>query len=407
MAVSRKDNKGRKLDTGFSQRKDGRYCYRYQLNGETKSIYDWSLPNLKEKAKKIQRDIEDGIDSCSADKMTLNECFQKYIDSKIRIRETTKMNYIYLYNKYVKDVLGDKKISKIKFSDLKKLYNDLLNNTLQFGTLTLVHNTIAPAFDLAVRDNIIRNNPTDGLLKEIRNTHDTKTDKRIAMSPREQAEFMNYARNSIVYEEYVPLFTVFLGTGLRVGECFALTWNDVDLKNGIINVNKTLTYKVRQNGKAEFHIAPTKTGAGTRTIPMLKEVKAAFVEMKKRRMEYGRCETVVDGYEDFVFYNKRKHVHKPNTINRVIISIIKGYNKQELEKAEKEKREAFQIRHFSVHNLRHTFCTNYCKLETNLKTIQGIMGHSDISITMKVYAEATEESKQESFKNLEGKFMIG
>ena len=405
--ANRKDNKGRVLRQGESQRKDGRYMYRWTYEGKTNTIYSMSLPELREKETQIQRDIEDGIDSNRADKMTLNDCFDRYLQTKTRLRETTLTNYKYLYDRYVRATLGEKKVGKIKFSDLQRMYNNLLEDKIEIGTLTLLHNTISPALDLAVRDNIIRSNPTNGLMKEVRNSHDTSRKKRVAMTSKEQTEFMNYARNSDLYCVYVPMFTVFLGTGLRVGELLALTWSDIDFKKKNINVNKTLTYKVGTNKKAELHISPTKTGAGTRTIPMLEEVRKAFLEMRKERIANGMCETMVDGYSDFVFTNSRNHVHKPNTINRVMDNIIKAYNKEEIANAKKEKREAFEIRHFSVHNLRHTFLTNYCQFETNLKTIQDIAGHSDISITMKVYAEATEESKKESFERLEGKFKIG
>lgn len=405
--AEKKDSKGRVLRTGESQRKDGRYCYRYQLDGKTKSIYDWDLASLREKARKIQRDLESGIDSASADKLTLNDCFDKYIATKVRLRESTVTNYKYMYDRYIREDLGKRAIGKIKFSDLQKLYNKLLDGTLQFGTLRLLHNALNPTFELAVRDNIISKNPAKDLLKELRNTHETKQEKRFAMTEKEQAVFMDYARNSPIYSVYVPLFTVFLGTGLRVGECLGLTWDDLDFKNNVISVNKTLSYKGRENGKTEFFINPTKTGAGTRTIPMLKEVRKAFLEEKEKQMAKGQCESVIDGYSGFVFSNSRNHAHKPNTINRVIESIVNNYNKEELELAKKEKREPFQIRHFSVHNFRHTFATRYCQIETNLKTIQEIMGHSDISITMQIYAEATEESKARSFENLEGKFKIG
>lgn len=405
--AEKKDSKGRVLRTGESQRKDGRYCYRYQLDGKTKSIYDWDLASLREKARKIQRDLESGIDSASADKLTLNDCFDKYIATKVRLRESTVTNYKYMFDRYIREDLGKRAIGKIKFSDLQKFYNKLLDGTLQFGTLRLLHNALNPTFELAVRDNIISKNPAKDLLKELRNTHETKQEKRFAMTEKEQAAFMDYARNSPIYSVYVPLFTVFLGTGLRVGECLGLTWNDLDFKNNVISVNKTLSYKGRENGKTEFFINPTKTGAGTRTIPMLKEVRKAFLEEKGKQMAKGQCESVIDGYSGFVFSNSRNHAHKPNTINRVIESIVNNYNKEELELAKKEKREPFQIRHFSVHNFRHTFATRYCQIETNLKTIQEIMGHSDISITMQIYAEATEESKARSFENLEGKFKIG
>lgn len=405
--AEKKDNKGRVLRTGESQYKDGRYCYRYRLDGKTKAVYDWDLAKLREKEKQIQRDLENGIDASLANKMTLNDCFDKYMATKVRLRESTITNYKYMYDRYVREDFGKRAIGKIKFSDLQKLYVTLLDDVMKFGTLRLLHNALNPAFELAARDNIISKNPAKDLLKEIRNTHETKQEKRLALTEREQAEFMDYVRNSAIYGRYLPLFTVFLGTGLRVGECLGLTWKDIDFKNNVISVNKTLIYKVRENGKAEFYINPTKTGNGTRTIPMFKEVRKAFLEEKERQMENGVCESVIDGYSGFVFSNIRNHAHKPNTINRVIDSIVNNYNKEEAELAKKEKREAFQIRHFSVHNFRHTFATRYCQLETNLKTIQEIMGHSDISVTMKIYAEATEESKAKSFENMEGKFKIG
>lgn len=407
MAVSRKDSKGRKLDTGYTQRKDGRYCYRYQVDKKTHYLYDRSLADLKEKVKRLHKDLEGGIDVSQAHKTTLNDCFESYISAKRKLRDTTRNNYIYLYDKFVKESIGKKVISKITIPDVENFYNSLLENGMKYGSLKIIHCIMKSAFNDAVRRSLIVNNPTNGCLKAVSDNCETKQEKRFAMTQREQAEFMNYARNSELYADYVPVFTIFLGTGLRCGELFALTWQDVDFKNNMISVTKTLTYKVASNGNAEFHISPTKTNAGTRDIPMLTEVRKAFLQMRERSLLNGRCETVVDGYSDFVFSNSRNHVHKPNTINRVIGNIIKKYNEEEAKRAKKEKREPFQIRHFSVHSFRHTFLTNYCQFETNLKTIQDIAGHSDISITMAVYAEATRESKQESFKNLEGKFKIG
>ena len=58
------------------------------------------------------------------------------------------------------------------------------------------------------------------------------------------------------------------------------------------------------------------------------------------------------------------------------------------------------------HYLRHTFCTRLCENESNLKVIQSIMGHADITTTMDVYAEATQEKKQEIVANLRGKIII-
>ena len=155
-----------------------------------------------------------------------------------------------------------------------------------------------------------------------------------------------------------------------------------------------------------MHITTPKTATGCRTVPMLTEVRKALLQERKRQMSEGGSSAEIDGYTGFVFTNRYGYVHNPQTINRAIERIYTAFNKEEAAKAAKEQRKPLVIRHFSVHNLRHTFCTRFCENETNIKVIQDIMGHSDISTTMNIYAEATENKKKESFENLEGKIKI-
>ena len=96
----------------------------------------------------------------------------------------------------------------------------------------------------------------------------------------------------------------------------------------------------------------------------------------------------------------------PHVVNRAIERIIRDCNLDETERAKQERREAVLLPHFSVHNLRHTFCTRLCENEPNLKIIQEIMGHRNIETTMDVYNEATKERKVASFASLEGKIKI-
>lgn len=406
-----KDLKGKEIGKGFSQRKDGRYCYRLTKDGKSACIYDTNLDRLKAAAKRAEKAIESGKYIDGSNKMTLNDCFEIYLNMKRPdIEDTTYDNYVFLYDRYIRDGIGSRRIASIKYDEMVSLYKRLLRDHLQIGSLKIIHNILNPTFRYALKNKIVDENILLDIWDDVKVSKDKKPKKKVAMTEREQREFMNYARNSAVYSEYVPLFTILFGTGLRIGECLALTWDDVDLKREIISVNKTLVYRGQKSdkrGAGRFQINSTKTEAGEREIPMLSEVKKAFLELKKRRLTNGICETIIGEYGDFVFCNSNNHVYKATAINRAITGVINAYNKSEAKIAEEEKREAFQIRHFSAHGFRHTFATNYCQHETNLKTIQEIMGHADISITMKVYADATEESKRESFKNLEGKFMIG
>ena len=126
MAEKRKDNKGRNLRTGESQRKDGRYMYRWTVEGKEKTVSALSLEELREKERQIQRDMEDGVDSRKADTTTLNDMFTKYMAGKTELKQSTRTNYNYMYKNYVHDNLGKKKLSKIKYSDVKAFYTSLL-----------------------------------------------------------------------------------------------------------------------------------------------------------------------------------------------------------------------------------------------------------------------------------------
>lgn len=134
--------------------------------------------------------------------------------------------------------------------------------------------------------------------------------------------------------------------------------------------------------------------------------KQAFLQERENQLETGFNKTIIDGYSGFVFQNRFGDCLNAHCINRAIERIRRDYNNKETDMAAKEQREPELIPHFSVHNLRHTFCTRFCENETNLKIIQEIMGHADISTTMNIYNEATKEKKIESFANLEGKIKI-
>lgn len=120
----------------------------------------------------------------------------------------------------------------------------------------------------------------------------------------------------------------------------------------------------------------------------------------EEQKESGWNDVEIDGMSGFIFCNRFGNVPNPQSVNRTIKRIIADYNASEVVEAKKQHREAVLLPDFSAHYLRHTFCTRLCEQETNLKVIQSVMGHKDIQTTMDIYAEATEEKKQESFERL-------
>lgn len=132
--------------------------------------------------------------------------------------------------------------------------------------------------------------------------------------------------------------------------------------------------------------------------------------MNYKEYEMQKCmgfkSETIDGYTNFVFLTTGGSVMSASSVNRGIKLIIKAYNEQEEAKAKEEDREPVLLPDFSAHHLRHTFCTRLCENETNLKIIQSVMGHADITTTMDIYADATDEKKQEIMADLKGKIIL-
>lgn len=410
MAKVRKDLRGRSLRKGEVQRSsDKRYMYTYtDPMGRRKFIYANDLAELREKEAKLMKDQLDGLDLYVAGKASVNDTFDRYMSTKYNLRESTKSSYLYTYDHYVRDTFGKKRIADIKYSDVLQFYYYLLNEVkIALGTLDTVHCLLHPTFQLAVRDEIIRNNPTDGVMKEISRESGKNRGIRHALTVEQQRAFMEYIANHPIYYHWWPMFTVLLGTGCRIGEALGLRWQDLDYDRRTISINHSLSYYQKpESNKSVLRISKPKTEAGIRTIPMLDVVKDAFEMLYEEQLENGFNETEIDGMSGFIFCNRFGTVPNPQTVNHTIKRIANSYNADEVVRAKKERRDPIILPNFSCHHLRHTFCTRLCENETNLKVIQSIMGHRNIETTMDIYAEATEEKKQESFENLATKLDV-
>lgn len=403
MAKARKDQRGRALKTGEQQRKDKIYQYSYtDPLGRRRFIYAGDLVTLREKEKQLTKDQLDGLDLYVSGRATVNDTFDRYISAKYNLKDQTKTNYVYIYNRFVRDTFGLKKIKDIKYSDVLQFYYYLLNERgLQYNTLDTVHTLLHPTFQLAVRDDIIRKNPTDGVMREISQNGGKNKGIRRALTIEQQRAYMDYISNHPVYYHWWPMFTILLGTGCRIGEALGLRWEDVDFEKRMISVNHTLVYYKRTDeDTAALRVSTPKTEAGIRTIPMLDVVFDAFQMLHEEQKETGFNESVIDGMTGFVFCDRFHNVPNPSSVNRAIKRIVNTYNNEEILEAARQKREPLLLPEFSCHQLRHTFCTRLCENETNLKVIQSVMGHRDIATTMDIYAEATDTKKRESFDQL-------
>lgn len=188
---------------------------------------------------------------------------------------------------------------------------------------------------------------------------------------------------------------------IRVGEITGLRWEDIDFKENVIEVNHTLVYYNHSDEGCYFSIHTPKTAAGKRVIPMLDEVREAFLE-EKSYQEFNKlkCKVTIDGYTDFIFMNRFGNVQHQGTLNKALRRIIRDCNDMQLANAGKN---LVLLPRFSCHSLRHTFTTRLVEAGVNLKVVQDTLGHKDFSTTMDIYTDVTKELKQREFDSLQEK----
>lgn len=401
----RTDNKGRILRTGEIQRsEDNRYLYRYvDLSGKKKTIYAATLAELREKEKQIKRDLQDGIDTSRGD-MTLNQLFHIYMDTKTDLRESTRCNYISVWNNSVKSsVLGNMKIAQIKQLHIRTFYSELAKKGLSANTIKLYHNLIYPALELAVDSDIIRKNPAKDAKKGIGGTKKERT----AMTIAEQNKLLDFIKGNDRYCVYYPMIVFALSTALRIGELTGLRWSDIDLKENIIHIRQQLIYRNLGDG-CRFHVQDLKTEAGQRDIPLTANAKKCLIKQKELNLLLGRSQhQEIDGIIDFVFLNSQGKPYAVNAINLMLDNTVKAYNNLEKMHAKSKHREIELLPHISAHILRHTACTRLAESGLEPKVLQYIMGHANISITLDVYTHLDFSQIQKKMEAVQENTMIG
>lgn len=377
MSEKRKDNKGRILRTGESQRPDNTYQYRYtDLRHNRRYVYAKTLDDLRKKETAIQRDLADGIDTAGGE-ITVNELVARYLSIKRGLRRNSLRAYNAAAQQIKNCTFGEKKINSVKLSDAKAWFVSLHDGGYRANTIGVIQNLVRPAFEMAVDDDLIRKNPFKFKLSDV-----LKSDaqKRPALTKKQQREYLSFIKhygNGCYYEDIVIL----LGTGLRVSELYGLTKADVDMTQKCIHVRRQLC----RTAERPYFITPPKTESGRRTVPMTDTVYEAFRSVIAKRGK-PKVEMIVDGVSGFLFLDKMDKPKVAMHLENYMRSALKYY------------RENYgnNLPSVTPHVLRHTFCTNAQQADLDVKSLQYIMGHSNVSVTLDVYTHSDYASAKKS-----------
>lgn len=351
---------------------------------------------MRKKEDTVLRDKLDGI-RAEAQNVTVNDIFELWCSMKRGLKDNTFQNYCYMYNLFVRPEIGAFRIQTLKKSDVKRFYNMLVDERgLKITTIDNIHTVLHQILTVAVEDDYLRTNVSDNVLKELKQVRNMGANRKSALTVSEQELFLDYLKSDKTrYHHWYPIFAVMIGTGMRVGEITGLRWCDIDLDEGMIDVNHTLVYYNHAENGCYFNIHTPKTKAGNRKIPMLDYVKEAFLEERHyQELNHLKCNVTIDGYTDFIFINRFGAVQHQGTLNKALRRIIRDCNDTQLNK---NMPNPVLLPRFSCHSLRHTFTTRLVEQGVNIKVVQDVLGHKDVETTLNIYADVTKELKQKEF----------
>lgn len=398
MSEVRRDNKGRKLFNGESQRKDGKYEYKYQdAWGKRKTVYSWKLTptdrvpagkrddiSLREKIKQIQKDLNSNI-TPDGGNFTVLELVEKYISQKTGVRHNTRSNYNFVVNVIKKETFGQKRIDKIKASDAKEwLIKMQQMDGRGYSSIHTIRGVVRPAFQMAVDDDLLVKNPFEFQLNTVV-VNDSVT--REAITRQQERDFLEFVKNDKHFCKYYDGIYILFKTGLRISEFVGLTKKNLDFENNGIIVD----HQLQRTRDMKYIIEDTKTESGERMVPMTPEVKEAFQRILANRKN-PKVEPMVDGYSGFLYLDKNGRPMVALHWEKYFQHIREKYNKI----------YRIQMPKVTPHVCRHTFCSNMAKSGMNPKTLQYIMGHSDISVTLNTYTHLNYDDAEEEMQKVVG-----
>ena len=365
-----------KLATGFRKRKSGGYEYRFTYNGVRYSVGGATTAECKKKAKEKQSQLDVGIYQTN-DKITLNQYFDEWIKQKeMAVKESTIFTYRNVYRNNIAPTLGKHKIKTLERRQIVSMLNQVAEEK-GIGAANYARRVIVSILGAAIHDDIIVRNVAAGIPSFKATGKPARETIHRELTDHELKAFFR----AIQYTRHYNAFRFMLYTGVRVGECCGLQWRDVDRKNGIIHIRKTVT----RNSEGKWILGETpKTRTSKRDIPINKAVQ----EVIEEQWNLYRDTHDVLAMNDLVFPGERGQIVTSNVFNNLILEAL-------------AKKGTAKMAPFSVHAFRDTFASRAIRAGIAPNTLKEILGHASLSMTMDLYAHVNQQDKIESMEKLQ------
>lgn len=391
----RKDSRGRNLKTGeYYDSKNKRYMFRKMLDGERITITAPDLVELRKQENDLLCRIDRGnkLNTRNA-RMTLNAYFDFWMETfaKSGRKATTCTNYKSYYNTYLKSTIGKKQIAKITKADCQRIINEMVQSGKKHSTMSNLKSCLNIVFECALDDDIIVKNPAKNL-----QILQMASKKRTAIEQRQIDLFMGYVKNSDRYSYSYPAFVVLFNMGMRIGEMAALTWEDVNFKEDIITINKTVNRYRKADYGFTMAVASPKSKTSVRSVAMNSVVRKTLLKLKIQsattaaKLPYVDDSGNIRGHlSGFLFLNTSGNVWNEPGFRDLIKRIVELHNK------EAEENNTEKIENFCPHMVRHTYTSLAYSAGADVKIVSQNLGHASTSVTMDTYTHLTEAKKRE------------
>lgn len=366
-----KDLQGNELGVGITQRTWGSYSARYTDSNGVR--IGRNFKTVDECRAWIERSvIEDKyIGKLRGSAFTVQKWFRYYIDiiKKPVLKERTVELYIHMFNRHIKSILGRIKLTAVQPLHCQRVLDVASRRNLADVTIEKVRTVMHDMFGSAYDYDYIASNP---VWKSVRIYRRNPTKERVVLNVSEQKAFLEEAAK---FREY-PAFALILQTGMRIGELSALQWRDIDFQKKMIHVNRTGSYR---NG--EFRVNSPKTPNSRRKIPMTRKSEELLTALQDNYSVFPSSPHKEEGY---IFINSKGMVTRQYAYQKTITHI----------------RNTLGIPGITIHGLRHTFATRCIEAGMRPKTLQVLLGHASVAITMNLYVHVTQEQKEKEVNSV-------